>query len=84
MRPADADGCATQTWALLHADAEPVLQLIQSGQAPLLEGLIPEPAEYLTGDCAVPAEVLPGTVYCSCLVFIIHCYLLFAAFPAAQ
>jgi hypothetical protein len=32
-------GCTGRS--LLHADAEPVLQLIKGGQAPLLERLVP-------------------------------------------
>src|SRR5450759_2081950 len=51
---------------LLHADAEPVLQLIKGGQAPLLERLVPEPAEYLSHGCAVLAHFCSSFIAISC------------------
>src|SRR5215469_445866 len=56
---------------LFHADAEPVLQLIQSGDTSLLEGSVPKITEDL--QCGFVAESeLVGCVG-NCLALQIHC-----------
>lgn len=47
--------CVVSTF-LLHADAEPILQLVQGGKSALLEGGVPELAEGLLGCGAAYAE----------------------------
>jgi hypothetical protein len=61
-------------WGLLHADAEPVLQLIKGGQASLLERLVPEPAEYVLCGCTVQAQGLHRAGERGCLLFLIQCH----------
>ena len=40
----------------LHADAEPVLKLIQRSEAALVKGLIPKAAQHLLGRLVTAAE----------------------------
>ena len=66
--------CRAAHGRLLHADTEPVLQLIKGGQAPLLERLVPKLTEYVLCGCAVQAEDLQHAGERSRLLFLTHCH----------
>jgi hypothetical protein len=56
---------------LLHADAEPVLQLVERGEAALVEGLIPRTAQRLPGPSAqtvIRLRLMDGSVLSMLLV----------------
>src|SRR6516165_4804869 len=65
----------------LHADAEPVLKLIQRGEAALLEGLIPKAAQHLPERLVVAAEPARRLLHRRRLVLLVHRHPLFNAMP---
>src|SRR5215467_8168797 len=55
-----------RSW-LFHADAQPVLQLVQSPEAALLEGSVPKFVEDVPGTFAVQAELVSRVGQCLAL-----------------
>jgi hypothetical protein len=69
---------------LLHAHAESVLQLVERGQAALVEGLIPQAAQHLPGLLVISAQQSCRLPYCLCLVLLAHRDLPFARFQGSS
>src|SRR5215469_14088670 len=67
----------------LHADAEPVLKLIQRGEAALLECLIPKAAQHVPGRLVIAAEAACRPLHRRRLVLPVHRHPLFNAIPGA-
>ena len=63
--------------ALFHADAETVLQLVESSEAAAVERLIPQAPERLPRRPVVAAEQPCRPLHCLCLVQLAHRRLLF-------
>jgi hypothetical protein len=58
--------------ALFHADTEPVLQLVERGEAAILEGLVPQAPEHQPGRLVITAEQPGRPLQCLCLVLLVH------------
>ena len=73
----------TQRKRSLHADAEPVLKLIQRGEAALLECLIPKSAQHLPGYLVIAAEPTCHPLHRRRLVLRVHRHLPFTRLQGA-
>src|SRR6516162_1081290 len=76
-RPPRARHSAALILPLFHADAEPVLQLVQRREPSVVEGLIPQAPERLPRRLVTAAEQACRPLHCLCPLLLAHRHLLF-------